>query len=149
MNLKGCSMIRSRYLKPLFFVLSILTAAAQAQTFKMPCEVEGVIAALEDKKIPPERIEVEIQGLGKNVFLKTVGSKYYQVIANSLATDDYIGKNLTTEKGMGATRKHKKTGYESEIFIDRQTVMLSAFQDVDERGKKVRVQFTGPCTLPK
>lgn len=142
-------MMRSRNLRPLFLLLSILTTAAQAQTFKMPCEVEGVIPALEDKKIPPERIEVEIQGLGKNVFLKTVGSKYYQVIANSLATDDYIGKNLTTEKGMGATRKHKKTGYESEIFIDRQTVMLSAFQDVDERGKKVRVQFTGPCTLPK
>jgi hypothetical protein len=142
-------MMQSKYLKPLFFWVLILTSAAQAQTFKMPCEVEGTIPALEDKKIPPERIEVEIQGLGKNVFLKTVGSKYYQVIANSLATDDYMGKNLTTEKGMGATRKHKKTGYESEIFIDRQTVMLSAFQDMDERGKKVRVQFTGPCTLPK
>ncbi len=142
-------MMQSKYLKPLFFWVLMLTAAAQAQTFKMPCEVEGTIPALEDKKIPPERIEVEIQGLGKNIFLKTVGSKYYQVIANSLATDDYMGKNLTTEKGMGATRKHKKTGYESEIFIDRQTVMLSAFQDMDERGKKVRVQFTGPCTLPK
>lgn len=142
-------MMQSKYLKPLFFWVFMLNAAAQAQTFKMPCEVEGTIPALEDKKIPPERIEVEIQGLGKNIFLKTVGSKYYQVIANSLATDDYMGKNLTTEKGMGATRKHKKTGYESEIFIDRQTVMLSAFQDMDERGKKVRVQFTGPCTLPK
>mgnify|MGYP000184443131 FL=1 len=137
-------------LTSLFVVALCMGAAtAQAQTFKMPCEVEGVIPALEDKKIPPERIEVEIQGLGKNVFLKTVGSKYYQVIANSLATDDFVGKNLTTEKGMGATRKHKKTGYESEIFIDRQTVMLTAFQDVEERGKKVRVQFTGPCTLPK
>jgi hypothetical protein len=134
---------------PLVLLLCMTAVSAQAQTFKMPCEVEGTILALEDKKIPPERIEVEIQGLGKNVFLKTVGSKYYQVIANSLATDDYMGKNLTTEKGMGATRKHKKTGYESEIFIDRQTVMLSAFQDMDERGKKVRVQFTGPCTLPK
>jgi hypothetical protein len=137
-------------LTSLFVVaLCMVAATAQAQTFKMPCEVEGVIPAMEDKKIPPERIEVEIQGLGKNIFMKTVGSKYYQAIANSLATDDFVGKNLTTEKGMGATRKHKKTGYETEIFIDRQTVMLTAFQDIDERGKKVRVQFTGPCTLPK
>jgi hypothetical protein len=127
----------------------MVAASAQAQTFKMPCEVEGTIPALEDKKIPPERIEVEIQGLGKNIFMKTVGSKYYQTIVNSLTTEDFVGKNLTTEKGMGATRKHKKTGYESEIFIDRQTVVLSAFQDIDDRGKKVRVQFTGPCTLPK
>ena len=131
------------------FAMCMVSATAQAQTFKMPCDVEGVIPAQEDKKIPPERIEIEIQGLGKNIFMKTVGSKYYQVIVNSLATEEFVGKNLTTEKGMGATRKHKKTGYETEIFIDRQTVMLSAFQDIDERGKKVRVQFTGPCTLPK
>ena len=131
------------------FTMCMVSATAQAQTFKMPCDVEGVIPALEDKKIPPERIEIEIQGLGKNIFMKTVGSKYYQTIVNSLTTEEFVGKNLTTEKGMGATRKHKKTGYEAEIFIDRQTVVLSAFQDIDERGKKVRVQFTGPCTLPK
>jgi len=136
---------------PILFVLAVSMgfATAQAQTFKMPCDVEGVIPALEDTKIPPERIEIEIQGLGKNIFMKTVGSKHYQAIVNSLTTEEYVGKNLTTEKGMGATRKHKKTGYETEIFIDRQTVVLSAFQDIDERGKKVRVQFTGPCTLPK
>ncbi len=136
---------------PTLFVFAVCIGGvtAQAQTFKMPCDVEGVIPALEDKKIPPERIEIEIQGLGKNIFMKTVGSKYYQAIVNSLATEEFVGKNLTTEKGMGATRKHKKTGYEAEIFIDRQTVMLSAFHDIDERGKKVRVQFTGPCTLPK
>jgi len=136
---------------PTLFVFAVCIGGvtAQAQTFKMPCDVEGVIPALDDKKIPPERIDIEIQGLGKNIFMKTVGSKYYQAITNSLTTDDFVGKNLTTEKGMGATRKHKKTGYETEIFIDRQTVMLSAFQDIDERGKKVRVQFTGPCTLPK
>ena len=131
------------------FAMCMVSATAQAQTFKMPCDVEGVIPALDDKKIPPERIDIEIQGLGKNIFMKTVGSKYYQAITNSLTTEEFVGKNLTTEKGMGATRKHKKTGYETEIFIDRQTVMLTAFQDMEERGKKVRVQFTGPCTLPK
>lgn len=131
--------------------LAVFTLApnVMAQTFKMPCEVEGTIAAMDDKKIPPERIDIEIQGMGKNIFLKTVGSKYYQLIANSLTTEEYVGKNLTTEKAMGATRKHKKTGYESEVLIDRQTVTLSAFHDIDEHGKKVRVHFTGPCTLPR
>lgn len=122
---------------------------AQAQTFKMPCEVEATIPAQEDRKLPPERIEVEIQGMGKNIFLKTVGSKYYQLVVNSLVTQDYEGKNLTTEKAMGAFRKHKKTGYESEVLIDRQSVVLTAFHDVEENGKKLRVQFTGPCTLPR
>lgn len=129
--------------------LALGTNAALAQTFKMPCEVEASIPALDDKKLPPERIDVEIQGMGKNIFLKTVGSKYYQLIANSLTTEDYVGKNLTTEKAMGATRKHKKTGYESEVLIDRQTVVLTAFHDLDEHGKKVRVHFSGPCTLPR
>ncbi len=141
--------MKNKHLTLLFLGLALAVTASQAQTFKMPCEVEGVIATLDDKKIPPERVDVEIQGLGKNIFLKTVGSKYYQVTTNSLTTDDFVGKNLTTDKGMGATRKHKKTGFESEIMIDRQTVVLSAFHDIDEHGKKVRVQFTGPCTLPK
>ena len=44
--------------------------SANAQTFKMPCQVEGVIPALEDRKIAPEKIEVEIQSMGKNIFLK-------------------------------------------------------------------------------
>ena len=82
----------------LAFAVCMVAASAQAQTFKMPCEVEGVIPALEDKKIPPERIEIEIQGLGKNIFMKTVGSKHYQAIVNSLTTEEYVGKNLTTEK---------------------------------------------------
>lgn len=140
-----------RYVSLIWLGLGVCigTTSVHAQTFKMPCEVEATIAAMEDKKLPPERIEVEIQGMGKNIFLKTVGSKYYQLIANSLTTEEYVGKNLTTEKAMGATRKHKKTGYESEVLIDRQSVVLSAFHDIDEHGKKVRVQFSGPCTLPR
>lgn len=140
-----------RYFHLLFIAMGLVlsASAARAQTFKMPCEVEATIPALEDKKLPPERIDVEIQGMGKNIFLKTVGSKHYQLIANSLTTEDYVGKNLTTEKAMGASRKHKKTGYESEVLIERQTVTLTAFHDLDEHGKKVRVFFTGPCTLPR
>jgi hypothetical protein len=71
---------------------------AMAQTFKMPCVVEGVIAALEDQKIPSEKIDVEIQTMGKNIFLKTNGSKFYQVTASSLTTEDFVGKNLNSAK---------------------------------------------------
>ncbi len=121
---------------------------ALAQTFKMPCVVEGVIPAFEDLKIASEKIEVEIQTMGKNVFLKTNGSKLYQVMASSLITEDFAGKNLTSAKQLGAQRKHQLTGFMSEIRIERETVTLYAFNDIVYRGKNVRLQFQGPCTLP-
>ena len=121
---------------------------AMAQTFKMPCVVEGVIAALEDQKIPSEKIDVEIQTMGKNIFVKTKGSKLYQVTASSLTTEDFVGKNLNSAKQLGAQRKHQLTGFMSEIRIERDTVTLYAFNDIVYRGKNVRLQFQGPCTLP-
>lgn len=123
-------------------------ATAWAQTFKMPCEVAGVIAALDDQKIPPEKIEVEIQAMGKNIFLKVNGSKLYQTQASSLTTEDFVGKNLTGPKQMGAQRKHKASGQESEIRIERESVTLYAYHDTLYRGKNVRVQFEGPCKVP-
>jgi len=101
------------------------------------------------KNCRPSASRLKFRAWGKNIFLKTNGSKYYHLITNSLITEDFVGKNLTTEKAMGATRKHKKTGYESEVLIDRQSVVLTAFHDIEENGKKLRVQFTGPCTLPR
>ena len=149
MDQKRYPIMRRCYLPLVAMMWTLGAMPVGAQTFKMPCDVEASIPALDDKKLPPERIEVEIQGMGKNIFLKTVGSKYYQLIVNSLVTEDFVGKNLTTEKAMGATRKHKKTGYESEVLIDRQSVVLHAFHDIEENGKKLRVQFFGPCTLPR
>lgn len=119
-----------------------------AQTFKMPCVVEGVIPAVDDLKIPSEKIDVEIQTMGKNIFLKTNGSKLYQVIASSLTTEDFVGRNLNSAKQLGAQRKHQLTGFMSEIRIERETVTLYATNDIVYRGKNVRLQFQGPCTLP-
>jgi hypothetical protein len=121
---------------------------AFAQTFKMPCQVEGVIPALEDRKLAPEKVEVEIQSMGKNIFLKVNGSRLYQVQASSLVTDDFAGKNLTSAKQLGAQRKHQLSGLMSEIRIERETVMLYAYNDIVYRGKTVRLMFEGPCTLP-
>jgi hypothetical protein len=71
------------------------------------------------------------------------------LIANSLATEEYTGKNLTTAKEMGAFRKHKVTGAESEIRIEQATVIVTAFTDTVYMGKKVRVNITGPCGMPR
>jgi len=119
-----------------------------AQTFKIACELEGIIPALEDRKLKPEKVVVEIQTMGKNLFMKVVGSNFYTVQASSLTTEEFVGKNLNSEKLMGVTRKHKATGFESEIRIERETVMMTAFNDVDYRGKTVRVLLSGPCVRP-
>jgi hypothetical protein len=125
-----------------------LSQPVWAQTFKMSCELEGIIPALEDRKLKPERVVVEIQTMGKNLFMKVVGSNLYTVQASSLTTEEFAGKNLTSEKQMGVTRKNKTTGWESEIRIERETVMLTAFNDMDYRGKTVRVLLSGPCIRP-
>ena len=119
-----------------------------AQTFKIACELEGIIPALEDRKLKPEKVVVEIQTMGKNLFMKVVGSNFYTVQASSLTTEEFVGKNLTSEKLMGVTRKHKARGFESEIRIERETVMMTAFNDMDYRGKTVRVLLSGPCVRP-
>ena len=119
-----------------------------AQTFKIACELEGIIPALEDRKLKPEKVVVEIQTMGKNLFMKVVGSNFYTVQASSLTTEEFVGKNLTSEKLMGVTRKHKATGFESEIRIERESVMMTAFNDMDYRGKTVRVLLSGPCVRP-
>ncbi|WP_408595451.1 hypothetical protein [Limnohabitans sp.] len=147
MNRTSLSTHGVRWLMGLSFGL-VAWQGAGAQTFKMPCQVEGVIPALDDRKIPPEKIEVEIQSMGKNIFLKVNGSKLYQVQASSLTTDDFAGKNLTSSKQLGAVRKHQLTGFVSEVRIERETVTLYAYHDIVYRGKNVRLQFEGPCTLP-
>ncbi len=129
--------------------VALLSSHAFAQTFKMPCEVEGVIPALDDKKIKPEKVVIEIQSLQKNIFLKMNGPAPYMVQVNSLATDDFLGRNLTTPKEMGAFRKHKVTGAESEILIDQATIVVSAYNDMEYQGKKVRIFITGPCAVPR
>jgi hypothetical protein len=123
-----------------------LCGSAWAQTFKMPCEVEGTIPSLDDRKLDAAKVVVEIQSLGKNVFLKINGPKLYQVQVTSLTTEEFDGKNLTTAKEMGAYKKHRKTGLESEVRLQREPIMLHAFHDVSYNGKITRVHVDGPCT---
>ena len=139
----------TRFVQATLLVLASLTTSAFAQTFKMPCEVEATIPLMEDVKIKPQKVVIEIQSMGKNIFFKMNGPEPYLVIANSLATEDFVGKNLTTAKEMGAFRKHKVTGAESEIRIEQATVIVSAFNDITYMGRKVRLHITGPCSVPR
>lgn len=139
----------ARLLTALLMCLAVSVAPAYAQTFKMPCEVEATIPAMEEVKIKPQKVVIEIQSMGKNIFLKMNGPEPFVMIANSLATEEFTGKNLTTAKEMGAFRKHKVTGAESEIRIDQATVNVTAFNDINYMGKKVRINITGPCSVPR
>ena len=139
----------TRFLQVALCAVALLGTSAFAQTFKMPCEVEGVIPAMDDLKIKPQKVVIEIQSMGKNIFLKMNGPEPYLLIANSLATEEFTGKNLTTAKEMGAFRKHKVTGAESEIRIEQATVIVTAYTDTTYMGKKVRVNITGPCSVPR
>ena len=138
-----------RMLQATLCCVAVFATPAFAQTFKMPCEVEGVIPAMDDLKIKPQKVVIEIQSMGKNIFLKMNGPEPYLLIANSLATEEFTGKNLTTAKEMGAFRKHKVTGAESEIRIEQATVIVMAYTDTTYMGKKVRVNITGPCSVPR
>jgi hypothetical protein len=132
-----------------FWAATLLALPASAQTFRMPCEVSATIPALDGLKLPPERAEVEIQTMGKNIFLRLNGSKNYFVTVSSLSTDEFMGRNLTTGKEMGAWRKFIANSYESEIRIARESVVLTAFHDVLYQGKLTRIYIEGPCTLPR
>jgi hypothetical protein len=147
--MEAMTMHLTRFLKVALCAVALLGTSAFAQTFKMPCEVEGVIPAMDDLKIKPQKVVIEIQSMGKNIFLKMNGPEPYVLVANSLATEEFTGKNLTTAKEMGAFRKHKVTGAESEIRIEQATVVVTAFTDTTYMGKKVRVNITGPCGMPR
>jgi hypothetical protein len=136
-------------LRFIFLFAMLVSANGWAQTFRMPCEVSATIPALDSLKLPPEKAEVEIQTMGKNIFLRLNGSKYYFVTVSSLSTDEFMGRNLTTGKEMGAWRKYLGNSYESEIRIGRESVMLTAYQDIVYQGKLTRVYIEGPCTLPR
>ncbi|BDU53886.1 hypothetical protein [Limnohabitans sp. INBF002] len=139
----------ARLVPATLFAAALFASPAFAQTFKMPCEVEASIPAMEDVKIKPQKVVIEIQSMGKNIFLKMNGPEPYLVMANSLATEEFTGKNLTTPKEMGAFRKHKVTGAESEIRIEQATIVVTAYTDTTYMGKKVRINITGPCSVPR
>ena len=129
-------------------VIGPLALLAQAQTFKLECEAEGVIAQLDNKKLPPAKVSIEIQNIGWHMYFNVVGPLDYQMRVSSLITEQFQGTNLSNASRLGANKKNKSNGHETQVVIDRATVNYSGYNDVDQRGKLVRILYEGKCKLP-
>ncbi len=127
--------------------LAGLAASAQAQVFKIECEVEGKIPSLDDTRIAPAKVTVELQTIGKHLYFNVVGPRYYQMQVSSLVTEAYLGTNLSSSTRIGARRKHRASDKESEIVIERSPVELIAHHDIDYKGKSVRLDYAGKCKV--
>lgn len=121
--------------------------AAHAQTFRLTCELQGTIPALEDRKLQPATVTVEMQSIGKNIFLKLIGPRYYDLKVSSLSTETFTGTNLTSGAAIGARARHNDNGRVTEIRIERETIQLSGYSDIDFRGKVLRMNLDGPCAM--
>jgi len=129
-------------------VIGPLAHLAQAQTFKLECEAEGLIVQLDNKKLPPAKVSIEIQNIGWHMYFNVVGPLDYQMRVSSLITEQYQGTNLSSAPRLGANKKNKSNGHETQVVIDRATVSYSGYNDVDQRGKLVRILYDGKCKLP-
>jgi hypothetical protein len=132
----------------LMLVIGPMALLAQAQTFKLECEAEGVIAQLDNKKLSPAKISIEIQNIGWHMYFNVVGPPDYQMRVSSLITEQFQGTNLSSASRLGANKKNKSNGHETQVVIDRATVSYSGYNDVDQRGKLVRILYEGKCKLP-
>ena len=121
---------------------------AQAQTFKLECEVEGIIAQLDNKKLPPAKVSIEIQNIGWHMYFNVIGPPDYQMRVSSLITEQYHGANLSNASRLGASKKNKSNGHENQILIDRATVTYTGYNDVEQRGKLLRIAYEGKCKPP-
>ena len=128
--------------------LGPLALLAQAQTFKLECEAEALIAQLDNKKLPPAKVSIEIQNIGWHMYFNVVGPPDYQMRVSSLITEQYQGTNLSNASRLGAHKKNKGNGQETQILIDRATVSYTGYNDVEQRGKLLRIAYEGKCKLP-
>jgi hypothetical protein len=90
---------------------------------------------------------VEMQSIGKNIFLTLIGPRYYDMKVSSLTTEAFTGSNLTSAGAIGARAKENATGRVTEIRIERDTILLSGYSDIDFRGKVLRMNLEGPCAM--
>ena len=132
----------------LLLAIGPLALLAQAQTFKLECEAEGLIVQLDNKKLTPAKVSIEIQNIGWHMYFNVVGPPDYQMRVSSLITEQYQGTNLSNASRLGANKKNKSNGHETQVVIDRATVSYSGYNDVDQRGKLVRIIYEGKCKLP-
>jgi hypothetical protein len=142
---------------PFFKVLRVITLLAlspsallaQAQTFKIDCDAEASIPQLDNKKLAPAKITIELQNIGSHVYFNVVGPVDYQMRVSSLVTEQYLGSNLKSAERLGANKKNRASGRENQITIERDSVAYAGYNDTDYQGKSVRILFEGKCKLPR
>lgn len=117
---------------------------AQAQPIKLQCEVEGKFADAEGKTTPT-RVAIELQVIGKHLYFTVLGAKPFEMRVSTLVTEEYEGKNLTSSTQLGASRRHRASGQETSLLIERGSIELSAYNDVPVQGKLQRFKYTGKC----
>jgi hypothetical protein len=81
------------------------------------------------------------------MYFNVVGPLDYQMRVSSLITEQYQGSNLSNASRLGANKKNKSNGHETQVVIDRATVSYSGYNDVDQRGKLVRIAYEGQSIL--
>lgn len=126
-------------------LLVLGSGASSAQTYRMSCQLEGLIPSLEDLKMPPAQVTFEMQNFGANLFLKIIGPKPYATFFNTLDTDKLEGRNLSSPKALLLRSKHRITGQETEVRIERQTAAVSGHMDIMHKGAMVRMELKGKC----
>ena len=131
----------------LMLAIGPLALLAQAQTFILQCDAEG-ISQPDNRKLAPAKISIEIQSIGWHMYFNVIGPPDYQMRVSSLVTEQFLGTNLSNATRLGANKKNKSNGHENQIIIERATVNYSGYNDVDQRGKLVRVLYEGKCKLP-
>jgi hypothetical protein len=129
--------------------LGLLAMPAQAQLFKIDCEAQASIPQLDNKKLAPAKITIELQNIGRHVYFNVVGPAEYQMRVSSLVTEHYLGANLTTAERLGANKRNRASGRENQITIERESVAYTGHNDTDYQGKSVRILFEGTCKLPR
>lgn len=124
--------------------MAIAPPAARAQPFKLQCDVEGKFADAEGKA-STTRIGVELQVIGRHLYFTVIGPKPFEMRVSTLVTEEYEGANLTSSTQLGARRRHRASGQETSLLIERGSMELSAYNDVPSQGKLQRFKYAGKC----
>lgn len=119
-------------------------SVALAQPIKLQCEVEGGFADAQ-AKAAPARVAIELQVIGRHLYFAVIGPRPYEMRVSTLVTEDYEGTNLTSSSQLGARRRHRASGQETSLLLERGSIELTAYNDVPVQGKLQRFKYTGKC----
>jgi hypothetical protein len=82
------------------------------------------------------------------LYFTVIGPRPYEMRVSTLVTEDYEGTNLTSASQLGARRRHRASGQETSLLIERGSIELAAHNDVSVQGKLQRFKYTGKCKQP-